>query len=531
MHIGSIRRLSALCLVACACHGGEGRFEQLTASLSGATTYRTELATWFGGTGVDELVDAVVTESGTVIAIGNSWGPDFPSEARLSVLGKGAHSGRPAITTPAPSKKKGAPAPKATVDEMSPDRSGFVLTLTPDLSGIAGGFRFDWGVASLASAQLAPDGSLYILGSAGPAFTSLGGVPIRGQGAAFVMKVVQGKPAWIARFGPSSETTRAKRMWQTDEGLYASAIGDKRESVARIAFDGTSEAWVDRPSDDTQSFFAVGEDGVALYGGDRNTHTGKEPWRQPFLYGLAKAGAKRWTWWEWASKDLRKDGHPSYGLVADSSPRNAVWDRHTKAWLVTGWSDGGNSVFGRQPTDVATQVPKQAGPFTTHGMKGANSLAWIMRIDPATAKVAAWTYFMAYVPMDFATERYRGAPNAVTIKDIEVGPRGEVAISGGAATGLIQTPGAFWTYPKDGQKYGGAFGAVLSSDLSKVLFSSYLPGYEHVRVSVGSDRVVLVGRAKRDDERERPAAPPTVAPFQGAIRGERDGHLIVLRRQ
>ena len=32
-----------------------------------------------------------------------------------------------------------------------------------------------------------------------------------------------------------------------------------------------------------------------------------------------------------------------------------------------------------------------------------------------------------------------------------------MVFTGGAATGLIQTRNAFWTYPKDGQKFGGRY--------------------------------------------------------------------------
>ena len=531
MHSRTTARDATACLLPLllavpAATAGDGRYETLSAGFADVEHYRLKAATFFGGPGVDECTDAVVQADGGIAVIGNSWGPSFPAEAKVAVLGRGALVDKPSIITPPP---KGGRAQKPVADEASPNRSGFLTLWNADLSAVTGGLRFDWGVATLLSAQASPDGNLYLLGTCGAAFATVQGIPTKGAGNAFIMKVAQGKPAWISRFGPAEADTRAGRMWQAGGRVYATAEGGSAEIMTRIADDGTAETWI-QVARGAATFMGITDDGLALYGGDRNTHTGQEPWRQPFLYGFEKGGAKKWTWWEWASKDLRKTGHPSYGLVADSSPRNGTWDPKSKTVLITGWSDGGNSVFTRQPTDVATTVPKPASPFSTHGMKGANSLTYIMRIDPATAKIASWTYFMGYIPMDFETPANRGATSGTNIFDIESDADGNVVFTGGAATGLIQTRNAFWTYPKDGQKFGGRYAAVMSADLSTLLFSSLLPGYETARATTSGRTLVIVGRSAKDDGREKPTAPPLLKPLQKDLRGERDGHIILLQR-
>jgi hypothetical protein len=516
--------IAAVCLSLASLAAGEGRYEALTAQMAKGPAFAPVAATWFGGTGVDEFVDAAILADGRILAIGNSWGPDFPAEVQAAVIGRGKHSGAPAISSK--SAKKGQP-PTQQVDEASPDRSGFCAIYAPGLASMASCWRLDWGVGSL-SAAIAVDGAVYVVGTAGPAVATLPG--ISGTGSVLVLRLGDdGKPRWIRRLGPEAKDGRGLALWRTKEAIWVRWTGGGKEGVSRLDADGGSVAVAgERSLDDTQAFLCVAADGTLLYGGDRNTHTGKEPWRQPFLYGLGGDGSKRFTLWEWTSKDLRKDGHPSYGLVADSSPRNAIVDPRTGDWLVTGWSDGGNSVLTRQPTDVAKQLGKPANGFSTFGMKGANSLGYIMRMDPASHEVKAWSYLVAYVPGTFMDPKRRGAPNFIAIDDLRPSDQSDIVVTGLAATGLIQTPNAFWADPKDGRKYHGRFVSVFSQDLVRLRFSSYLPGYETAAAVSAGSSLVVVGRSAKDDGVERATAPPVRAALQKACRGPYDGHLILL---
>jgi hypothetical protein len=162
------------------------------------------------------------------------------------------------------------------------------------------------------------------------------------------------------------------------------------------------------------------------------------------------------------------------------------------------------------------------------GMKGANSISHLLRIDPKTQEAKMHAIWVAYLPQNFTEARSRGAPNFTSIESLHVLPGGEVAISGRAATGLIQTPQAFYRYTEEGRRYGGTYAAVWSADFSNLLFSSYLPGCENVRLGTTRRGVLLVSRSRGDDGATPQAHSPTLNALQKEKRGEFDAHLILM---
>lgn len=519
-----MRTVALLAAAAAALSAADTRYEALGKRYGSVKDYTLAAATYLGGDGVDECVAAAVLPDGRIAVIGNSWGPQVPDLAQAQVLGRGAHSGAPALVK----DKKG----RESLDLRSPDRSGFVAVLAKDGRTLVRAARCDWGVAAFTAALALPDGTLVVGGRAGPKAASLAGAKLRvtGDGGALLLAfAADGKPTWAVRSGAAAATVT--RLWKTKDAVFAAVEGGGRQQLLRLPFGGgTPSEVVSRGADanGTECFLTVLADGTALYGGDRNTHTGKEPWRQPFLYAFDAKGAKAWTLWEWASKDLRKDGHPSYGLVSDSAPRAVDWDAERGEMVVAGWSDGGNSVFGRQPADVAAKAAQSDSGFTTYGMKGANSLAWIMRIDLKSKQQHTFTHLVGYCPGDFEDPRHRGAPNFASVEQLQVASNGDVIVAGSAASGLIQTAGAFWTYPRDGKKHGGRQVSVFNRELTRLRFASYLPGYDEVAIATGPDVLVIVGRAAKDDGRDKPTAPPLSQPLRKTCGGRFDGHVIVL---
>jgi hypothetical protein len=278
----------------------------------------------------------------------------------------------------------------------------------------------------------------------------------------------------------------------------------------------------------------VDGEGNFYYGGDRNTNTGKEPWRQPFLYKYSPAGEKLWTMWEYPSRNLRDGKGNEEGMVSDSSIKGMTQFPNGD-FLFIGWSDGGNSLFTRQPTAVPEPAPKPLSPFTTWGMKNANSLSYIMRVDPQTKEQLAWSYWMAYVPESFGSPKYRGAPNGTSIKDITFLPKDHIGFTGGSATGLISTPNAFYKHSGP-DKYGGPYAAIWNANFSNLVFSSYLPGYKSARkqpaAHIAPTRygMVVCGMTARDDGKDKPTPPPSTgnAP-QKEFGGNLDGHIFLLK--
>ena len=117
---------------------------------------------------------------------------------------------------------------------------------------------------------------------------------------------------------------------------------------------------------------------------------------------------------------------------------------------------------------------------------------------------------------------------SISIKDLVTLPGDAIAIRGSAATGLISTPNAFYLHSGPG-KYGGEFVAVMKSDFSGLLFSSYLPGYDSCRIAATRGGIAIVGAGRKDDGREKPTPPPIVNAVQPRLAGgEFDGHIIVI---
>jgi hypothetical protein len=316
--------------------------------------------------------------------------------------------------------------------------------------------------------------------------------------------------------------TPPQQLWQDRAGsVYFQVHG-----LTKISADGRALKKITR----TGSGGRVGvravdpRDGSFYYGGDNNTRTGREPWRRPYLYKCDPAGKRLWGIWGW---DPRRVGSDRYRLVSDSSPRCGLVARNGDL-VIGGWSDGGNSVFSREPGDLDRPHGLKGFGMTAWGMKGANSLGWLMRIDPAARRMRAFSLWVGYIPMDFKTPRYRGAPNGCSIRQFAELADGSLALVGGAGTGLIQTPNAFYKYAGDGEKHGGSYVAVFSGDFAGLRFSSYLPGCDDVSLAATRKGLVVVSRSSRIGGYVHMGSSPTIHAAQKHFGGAWDGHILLL---
>jgi hypothetical protein len=527
-----------------ALNANAGRYESFTQKAAQGDKLQVVAATFFGGTGIEEFLDAGGLPDGTIVAFGNAWGPEFPATPPATVLGKGQHR----KVNPYGASGKGGDRSLRT---DSPDMAGMIVLYGSKLETIRKVVRFDWGVASLSAGLVGRDGkSLFTAGRCTDAFrdvaksakvfktqpaagtTSTGRKPRTEPSASadaprdvYVAKwnATADKLEWVWIF--EGQRQPPERLWVTDAGeLYADANG-----LWRISADGqTARRIGDAVSTGTAEYLGVDpKDGSFYFGGDRNTNTGYQPWRQPYLYKFDNTGKKLWRMWEWPPRDCACGGNGN-NLCSDSSPRSMEIASNGHLW-VGGWSDGGNSVFGRQPTDISKPVPRGGFGMEGSGMKGANSLGYLMRIDPATQTVLQMDLWLAYVPMTFADAKHRGAPNFTNIERIRTLPGDALGFCGKAATGLIQTPNAFYRYPDDGRKYGGEYAAAFSSDFKTLLFSSYLPGCHNVRIGASKSGMIIVSRSNgTDGVSDRPTLTPVVNPLQKEKKGDLDAHIILL---
>jgi len=523
----------------------KGRYETFTEKAVQGPKLKLIAATYFGGEASEEFIAARTLPDGTIVAFGNAWGPEFPGSPL--VLGKGGHRKLKAIATDA----KG----KTSLPMDNPDIAGMAVLYSPDLRIVKKVLRFDWGVASLSAAAVTDDGKGLILAGRSTAAFRMLSKNLRTRPEPPTPEVPAGKKAtpkdtgtyeyegvnlpgdvFVARVSPEGVVEWAwvfegyrhppGDLWVDHPGnVYADLRG-----MTQIAADGSTAKVVVTESGGRQAkFLAVDPtDGSCFYGGDRNTNTGKEPWRQPYLYKFDLKGEKLWKLWEWPSKSLRDGVTPGVqGEVSDSSAR--AMDVGPDGELLVGcWSDGGNSLLLKQPTDATKKVPPAPLSMDCSNMKGANSLAHILRIDGTTLEAKAHAFWVSYFPANFTDSRKAGTPNGARIRQIKALPGGGAALVGSAASVLVQTPGAFYRYPGDGRGYGGDCIVVYDADYSHLLFSSYLPGCENASIWPTSKGLVVVSRSWGGDGASESTKTPVHQALQAEKKGETDAHILLL---
>lgn len=526
-----------------------GRHGEYTKKAAKGPHMKVVSATFFGSDGYEEFVDAGGLPDGTVVAFGNTWGPQFPKNPDAVVLGKGTHAG----LSPLKKDSRGNEHP----DYACPDSSGVIVYYAGDLSTVRKIVRMDWGVANIRSGLVTENGKgLIVAGQCHPAFKTFSSGCSKVNTLPYQAPPPDPNPppppkkapkktpkqpepvipcdVYIARL--AADSLKLEWVWLLErngdppEDIFvdkAGAVYFDAAGMRRISPDGAEMALVNpKAGGGNARWLGVDpSDGGVFFGGDRNTSTGQEPYRQPYMYKFDAKGQRVATLWE---PDPKTIGSATGCLESDSSPRALAWAK-TGDMLVCGWSDGGNSVFPRQALDWHKPATSAGMGISTWGMKNANSLGHIIRIDPKTWETKSHTWWAAFIPTWFSAPQNRGAPNFANIRQIRVLNDGSVGIVGSAATGLIQTPNGFWVDPMTGDKYGGAYVTVFLPDLSNILFSSYLPGCEAPSLGVTPKGVAVVSRSRGSDG---VVAHPTISPVKDAVQkqfqGCTDAHIVLL---
>ena len=530
---------------------GAGRFETFTEKAAQGPKMRVVAATSFGGEGIEEFVAGGGLPDGTVVAFGNAWGPQFPGGLAPLVLGRGHHR-RLGPFLPDPARKS---QQSQTPREDDPDVAGMLVFYGPRLEAVKKVVRFDWGVASIATGIISAEGdALYIAGRCTPALaTAARGALLteppggqKGTGPYIYGDVPCTGDVYIARLPASGDgilwavvfreaRTPPARLWLDYQGnVYGDVHG-----LARVSPDGRRVTRIETLSSSadpqsarraltaTRSAQYLGidpKDGGFYYGGDRSTNTGSQPWRQPYLYRFDPDGRRAWKLWDWPPRQCACGGDGN-GLCADSAIR-AMAPAPDGTFVLAGWSDGGNSVFTRQPTDLDQTARWNGFGMDSSGMKGPGSIAYLLRIEPATQKLVGGTLFQAYLPMSAKDARHRGAPTPTKVQKIAVTDSGAVAFTGTAATGLVQTPNALSAPPSDGGGLDGEYVAVFTQDFQTLLFSSYLPGCERANLTAFKDEVIVVSRSKGTEGKADAKAGQTVNAIQDR---NCDAHILLLK--
>jgi len=495
-------------------------------------------ATFYGTAKLESFVGGGQLADGTIVAAGNFVGPDVPKAERSITIGKGERRNFNPFEFGRDSAKREA---EQAFNDANPDTAGMVVLFDEKLAKAKLLVRFDFGVASISAATVTADGKAVIVSgratknfrAVGAAVTPVGTATSKYGNAtndADVMvariNLPEGRLAWAQVLGGAGNPPR--RIWQDGAGkVYVPSGG-----LCVVSADGKSAGQLQKLGDaNAAGWLGINaKNGRLYYGGDRNTRTNREPYRQPFLFEFDNTGKQIERYWEPSPKEIGSDaGH----LESDSSVRGIVFRADGKA-VVAGWSDGGNSVFTRQVGDWRKQgVGNAPLGMATWGMKSANSLGHVMVVDLEKKETLTHGWFAAFIPTTFQEARTRNAPNHVSLQDVYLLKDEAIAIHGKAATGLIQTPNAFYKYPDDGPKYGGEFVTLLDRDVSRLLFSSYMPGCDVMSLAPTKEGVLIFSRSRGDDgsgnSNGKTASPTTKGVAQEKFGGGADGHVVLLK--
>jgi len=494
-------------------------------------------ATFFGTASHEDFAGVGCQSDGTIVAFGSAYGPDFPAAPGPKILGRGEWFEVPEFVGGYPTDEDGRPARLA---EAYPNRSGMVVYFAEGLGTVRRVVKFDWGVADITAGRVLEDDSLVIAGRCLPRFGSwadgaahVGRSPApsenaRDYGPVYHEGVKMSGDVYVARL--SADASRVEWVWvfegyrgppsQFRRGRDGALVFETRGRW-RLSLDGKTCRPMGTGGGRSGRLVAVSpQTGVFVTGGDRNSGTGREPWRRPMCRGYDENGACVWQIWDWPGPLV---GHDDFRLVSDSSVRRGAFDREGNL-LIGGWSDGGNSVFTRSPIDLEKNVGNGGFGMSAWGA-GVASFAYLIRLSPGAFSVRDWAFWASYL---IFTEEDR--PNSATLSRLEPLRDGSVAFYGGAASGLIQTPHNFYPNQDESRErffYGGPYVAVFSRDFTNLRYSSYVPGVTLSDVCETARGVVFVGRAFEGDRRGNPA--PVVNALQESFAGgHSDAHIILL---
>lgn len=484
------------------------------------------MASFVGGAGTEWLAGASFLSDGSLVLAGTACGP------QLSVAGKAAE----VIGTdgPAPADPGSRSNALASLNWTWNEGAPFVVWTDPGMKQVQRVLRLPWGSGSCCGMATDGEDGIYVAGMAGPNLNAAFACQdVTGEGAekskssVFVLKIAPDgrKVQWGRAFANAGKGVRVRRCGDRilveGEWGYVFMPDGKVDRIVRVGkTKGTGG--IINPTDWSFAF-----------GWDNNTNTGREPWRRPGLRieFPPEANRESCTLFRWEPKLVGSD---KYRLVSDSSIRLIHFDDRGRLWAV-GWSDGGNTVFDRQPLDLDKNAPKDAIGFSTWGAN-AGSFAHVMCISTGKFETVAKAIWSGYLTG-------KNKPAGGSVEELGVGTDGSLLLTGAMAYGLIQTGDNL--SPEQGNA-GGPYIAVLEPDLSSIRFSSAFLGCGKVKlhdgngwlpkwniaakVVKGRHLAVFVSGAVKEEQRQMGMVP---APSRNAIQtkfggGTTDGYVAVI---
>ncbi len=257
--------------------------------------------------------------------------------------------------------------------------------------------------------------------------------------------------------------------------------------------------------------------GVAAVVGYGMTHTGREPWKDPYACGFDRAGKPLWKLWDPDPRKQVGSRHGGNGLMADTTGHIARAGSAGKILLGL-YADGGNSVCTRDPADPDQPIDPdvyagvyQRGPG--HGFKGASSTSVVFRVDAPTGTLEKGTWMCAWLDP--------GRANYLRMADLAADETGRIYVVGNSASACPKRA-AWYEYAAGYQ--GGGFLAVFDPAFGVVQCGAFQQT-SMTCVAAGNGYVVAAGHVKPPDG---DSSVHVHKPIQEDLAGgEADGYFMI----
>lgn len=468
-------------------------------------------ASWLGGKFDDEIVGVAIAPDMSIWLAGNTVDLKL-ADVERKLLGPAG-----TLNTEAPPE----PAKKEAKAKAHPSLHGFLARISPDGQKAMSMTEFGYGKATFSKLFLDKAGKIYLFGTANEAL-SLG-----------TEKVDRG--TFVATLDP--EGGKLLQVISKD-GMKDFAVDENGEVVVlaggkmtRYSADGKTEKWTvgwKHHGNNVPGAIALAPaTGVASVVGYGMTHTGKEPYKDPYGYGFDREGKQVWALW---NPDPKKEKSPKFaaegevcnGLMADTTGHAASASGNSLYFML--FADGGNTVCMRDPLDVDKPLDKkvldgvhQNGPG--YGFRGASKTSVIFRIDSASGTIEKGTWMCAW--KDAAHANGLGIDAAVRDE------AGRQILVGGSAFGCpTKHP---WYVCREGGYAGGGFLAIFDPEF-KMLQCGYFPATNIHAVSTRGNTVVIAGSVKEWEDAESSTSPRIFKPLQKKFGGgSKDGFFAIFQ--
>lgn len=473
-------------------------------------------ASWLGGPFDDQIVAVEIAPDSSIVLAGNGAAVQFPG-VKPTILGAAGTFDKAAAPPPPPTdpKKK---APKW----QHPSTHGFVVRLSADGTKVLSHTRFGYGAATVRKMRLDGKGNIVVLAAANDRLDL-------GVGAT-------DKGTFVVGLGPDAgkPTKLIAHPNTMDFGVDSNGevVVLTKAKLTRYSADGKTAKWTatwKSHGDNRPGAVTISPDtGVAAVTGYGMTHTGKEPYKDPYGYGFDRDGNQVWAIWnpdpkkekdaKFSSDDLKCNG-----LMADTTGHAASAGSGGKIFFML-FADGGNSVCTRDPLDVDKPLEKsvfagvhQAGPG--HGFKGASKTSVIFRIDSQKGTLEKGTWMSAWLSPQRA--------NGLGIDAAASDGTGRQFLVGNSASGCPTAKP--WYQCREGGYAGGGFLAVMDPEF-KMLQCGYFPAANLGCVAVRGGTVVFAGSAKQYEDEPSKTTARVFKPLQKEFGGgNQDGYFAVFQ--